>query len=248
MTIIEISLLLAAGFIAGIVNTLAGGGSNLTIPILMIMGLPADVANATNRLGIFLQSLTAVTKFKQQDKLPSNDLVAILLPSLAGGLVGAVFAAWAPLWLLKPLLLGTMIAVAAFMLFYSSSLANENSNAIKVMSSPKGFWGLFFAGVYGGFIQAGVGFLLLIVLASSLRYDLVRANALKLVCSLAFTLVALLVFISQGLINWQFGAVLSIGFIGGAFYGVKFAINVSAKTMKYTVFILTIIACIAAFF
>jgi len=248
MTIIEITLLLISGFVAGIVNTLAGGGSNLTIPILMIMGLPADVANATNRLGIFLQSLTAVTKFKQQDKLPSNDLVAILVPSLAGGLVGAIFAAWAPLWLLKPLLLGTMIAVAAFMLFYSSSFANENSTAIRVMNSPKGFWGLFLAGVYGGFIQAGVGFLLLIVLASSLKYDLVRANALKLVCSLAFTLVALLVFISEGLINWYFGAVLSIGFIAGAFYGVKFAINVSPKTMKYTVFILTLCACVAAFF
>jgi len=248
MTIIEIILLLISGFVAGIVNTLAGGGSNLTIPILMIMGLPADVANATNRLGIFLQSLTAVTKFKQQDKLPSNDLVAILVPSLAGGLVGAIFAAWAPLWLLKPLLLGTMIAVAAFMLFYSSSFTNENSTAIRVMNSPKGFWGLFLAGVYGGFIQAGVGFLLLIVLASSLKYDLVRANALKLVCSLAFTLVALLVFISEGLINWYFGAVLSIGFIAGAFYGVKFAINVSPKTMKYTVFILTLCACVAAFF
>jgi len=89
---------------------------------------------------------------------------------------------------------------------------------------------------------------LLIVLASSLKYDLVRANALKLVCSLAFTLVALLVFISEGLINWYFGAVLSIGFIAGAFYGVKFAINVSPKTMKYTVFILTLCACVAAFF
>ncbi len=247
ISIFEISLLLLAGLFGGIINTLAGGGSNLTMPALMVMGLPADVANATNRLGIFLQSLTAVAKFNQQDKLPKDDLSALLIPCVAGGLIGAVGAAWAPLWLLKPLLLGTMLSVAAFMLFWPSAIPDENSQAYKVSEKRSGFWGLFLAGVYGGFVQAGVGFLLLSVLAGSLRYDLVRANALKLVCSLGFTVVALAVFISQGLVNWQYGLILSVGFIVGAYVGVKLAIKAKPKTMKRAVFVLTLVACIAAY-
>ncbi|MFT5707008.1 MAG: putative membrane protein YfcA [Oceanospirillaceae bacterium] len=252
-TIMEISaldilLLLTAGLFGGIINTLAGGGSNLTMPALMVMGLPADVANATNRLGIFLQSLTAVTKFHQQDRLPKDDLKGVLIPSIVGGLIGAIGAAWAPVWLLKPLLLGTMLTVAGIMLFWPSAIPDENSQAYKVSERRSGFWGLLLAGIYGGFVQAGVGFILLTVLASSLRYDLVRANALKLLCSLGFTAIALLVFISQGLVNWHYGLILSVGFIAGAFFGVKLAIKASAKTMKRAVFLLTLFACIAAYF
>ena len=247
ISLFEVILLLLAGLFGGIINTLAGGGSNLTMPALMVMGLPADVANATNRLGIFLQSLTAVAKFKQQDQLPSNDMKGILLPCIIGGLIGAIGAAWAPLWLLKPLLLGTMLCVAAVMLFWPSIIPDENEQPQKVSERRSGFWGLFFAGLYGGFVQAGVGFILLTVLAGSLRYSLIKANALKLLCSLGFTVVALAVFISQGQVNWFYGIILSIGFIFGAIIGVKLAIKASPKTMKKAVFVLTLVACIAAY-
>jgi len=247
ISILDICLLLLAGFFGGIINTLAGGGSNLTMPALMVMGLPADVANATNRLGVFLQSLTGVAKFNQQDKLPKNDLWAILVPSLVGGLVGALIAVWAPLWLLKPLLLGTMLSVAGAMLIFPGMMPDDNSQSLKVSESRWGFWGLFIAGVYGGFVQAGVGFVLLTVLAGTLSYDLVRANALKLLCTIGFTVVALLVFIYEGLVNWHYGLILSAGFIGGALVGVKLAISVSAKTMRKALFGLTLFACVAAY-
>jgi uncharacterized membrane protein YfcA len=243
----DISLLLIAGFFGGVINTLAGGGSNLTMPALMIMGLPADVANATNRLGVFLQALTGVAKFNQQDKLPKTDLWAILVPSLLGGLVGALIAVWAPLWLLKPLLLGTMLSVAGAMLIFPGMIPDDSQQSIKVSESRWGFWGLFIASVYGGFVQAGVGFVLLTVLAGSLSYDLVRANALKLLCTIGFTMVALLVFIYEGLVNWYYGFILSIGFIAGAVVGVKFAISVSANNMRKALFGLTLFACVAVY-
>jgi len=247
ITFLEIVMLLVAGFLGGIINTLAGGGSNLTMPALMVMGMPADVANATNRLGVFLQALTGVAKFNQQDKLPKSDLKSILIPSLLGGLVGALIAVWAPLWLLKPLLLGTMLSMAAAMLFFPGMIPDGTQQSLKVSESRWGFWGLFIAGVYGGFVQAGVGFVLLAVLAGSLNYDLVRANALKLLCTIGFTLVALLVFIYQGLVVWSFGLILSVGFIAGALTGVKFAITVSAKTMRKALFALTLFACVAVY-
>lgn len=247
ISLAEVALLLVAGLFGGIINTLAGGGSNLTMPALMIMGLPADVANATNRLGIFLQSLTAVAKFKQQDQLPSDDIQGILWPCILGGAIGAIGAAWAPLWLLKPLLLGTMLTVAAIMLFWPSVIPEENTQPYKVSERRSGLWGLFFAGLYGGFVQAGVGFILLTVLAGSLRYDLVKANALKLLCSLGFTFVALAIFISQGQVNWFYGLILSVGFIAGAIIGVKLALKASPKTLKIAVFVLTLVACAAAY-
>lgn len=247
ITFLEIVMLLVAGFFGGMINILAGGGSNLTMPVLMVMGMPADVANATNRLGVFLQALTGVAKFNQQDKLPKNDLKAILIPSLLGGLVGALIAVWAPLWLLKPLLLGTMLSMATAMLLFPGMIPDGNQQSLKVSESRWGGWGLFIAGIYGGFVQAGVGFVLIAVLAGSLNYDLVRANALKLFCTIGFTVVALLVFIYQGLVVWSFGLILSAGFIAGALAGVRFAITVSAKTMRKALFALTLFACIAVY-
>ncbi|NQZ32942.1 MAG: sulfite exporter TauE/SafE family protein [Oceanospirillaceae bacterium] len=247
ITILEALLLLVAGLLGGIINTLAGGGSNLTMPALMVMGLPADVANATNRLGVFLQALTGTVKFNQKDLLPKDDLKAILIPSLIGGLIGAIAASWAPLWLLKPMLLGTMLCVAGGMLIWPNMIPDDNSGALKVSKSRWGFWGLLVAGIYGGFVQAGVGFVLLAVLAGGLRYDLVRANALKLLCTIGFTLVALLVFIAHDLVNWYYGIILSVGFIGGALIGVKLAIKASAKTMRRAMFGLTLVACVAVY-
>ncbi len=104
-----IVLLITTGLIAGVINTMAGGGSNLTIPALMIMGLPADIANATNRVGVFLQSLVAVKGFKNHDKLETSDIGPILLPTLIGGILGAFAASFSPEWILKPLLLSTMV-------------------------------------------------------------------------------------------------------------------------------------------
>jgi len=147
ITFLEIVMLLLAGFFGGIINILAGGGSNLTMPALMVMGMPADVANATNRLGVFLQALTGVAKFHQQDKLPKSDLKAILIPSLLGGLVGALIAVWAPLWLLKPLLLGTMLCVAGAMIVFPGMIPDVSQQSLKVSESRWGFWGLFIAGV-----------------------------------------------------------------------------------------------------
>ncbi|GDY24563.1 UPF0721 transmembrane protein [Agarivorans sp. Toyoura001] len=240
-------LLLVVGLIAGVINTLAGGGSNLTLPALMVMGMPAEVANATNRVGIFLQCLTGVLGFKKHDKLDTEDVVPILWPTLVGGLMGAVAASYSPAWIIKYLLLGAMLAMAALMLFKPSAVAPEPGTlARKMDDTPSAKWSLGLAGFYGGFVQAGVGFILIAALAGSLRYDLVRANALKLVCTLSFTSIALLVFIARGQVLWLPGLVLAVGYIIGAHYAVKFAIKAATNTLKWFLFVMTLIGCVAA--
>ena len=91
-----IVLLVGTGFFAGIINVLAGGGTNLTLPALMVMGMPADIANATNRVGVLLQSLVALVGFHKHDKIPTRDVGPVLVPTIVGGVFGALAAAVPP--------------------------------------------------------------------------------------------------------------------------------------------------------
>tara|TARA_R110001592_G_scaffold52511_8_gene160684 strand:- start:377 stop:1141 length:765 start_codon:yes stop_codon:yes gene_type:complete len=249
MSFSYICLLVGTGFLAGIINTMAGGGSNLTIPALMILGLPADIANATNRVSVFFQSLTAAKGFKSHGKLDIPDLKMVVGITLIGGLVGAALASYMPEYLLKPTLLGAMILMAGIIVFKPSAIAvPEGTEAHKVLEHKSSIPMLLLAGFYGGFVQAGVGFILIAAIAGSLRYDLVRANGLKIVCTLAFTGLALLIFIARDQIWWIPGLTLACGSIVGAHLAVKITINISQKTLKWFLFIMTIFASLAAIF
>ena len=249
MSLPYICLLVGTGFLAGIINTMAGGGSNLTIPALMMLGLPADIANATNRVSVFFQSLTATKGFKSKGKLDIPDLKMVVSVTLIGGLIGASLASYMPEYLLKPTLLGAMIIMAGIILFKPSTIAvPEGTEAYKVLEQKSSIPMLLLAGFYGGFVQAGVGFILIAAIAGSLRYDLVRTNALKIVCTLAFTALALVIFIARDQVWWIPGLTLAVGSILGAHLAVKITINISQKALKWFLFIMTICASLAAIF
>lgn len=240
-------VLVITGVIAGVINTLAGGGSNLTVPALMMMGMPADVANATNRLGVGLQCVVGVRGFKRHDKLDMTDALPIVAMTLGGGLVGALAASYLPNTYLKPVLLGAMVTMALIILIRPAMVLPEESEPIRLLSErPQAKWVLFIAGIYGGFVQAGVGFILIAAIAGSLRYDLVRTNALKMLCTIGFTFVALSVFIVRGQVEWAPGLVLACGTMLGAHYSVKLAIKVSQKALRWFLFVMTLFACGAA--
>jgi len=242
-------ILLVTGLVAGVINTLAGGGSNLTLPALMLTGMPADVANATNRVGVFLQCVVGIRGYKKHDKINSDDMIPVLIPTLLGGLVGAIAASILPATLLKPMLLGTMISVALLILIFPSVVApEEGTPTYKIKDRPLAWAALFVAGIYGGFVQAGVGFLLITALAGTLRYDLVRTNALKLICTAAFTGLALVVFIFDDLVRWVPGLVLAVGTMTGAALAVKVSLDISQRTMKWFLFMMTLAASAAAMF
>jgi uncharacterized membrane protein YfcA len=247
LSITFVILLLITGFVAGVINTMAGGGSNLTLPALMILGLPADVANATNRVGVFMQSLVAARGFSKHKQLPTVDLKSILIPTLLGGLLGAVIASFIPSFYLKPILLIVMISMAIVILVRPSTvIAGEDEPSRLVGESKRAWWVLFVAGIYGGFVQAGVGFVLIAAIAGGLRYSMVKTNALKVVCTLAFTSVALGVFIWRGQVMWVPGLILAVATMGGAHLGVRLALNVSQRFMKWFLLIMTIAASLAA--
>ena len=244
---LEIFLLIFVALLAGAINTVAGGGSNLVIPTLMIMGMPPEVANATNRVGIFVESVVAVSEFKRHDRLETFDLRAILVPMAVGGLFGSLAAAFSPPEILKPLLIGTMIFMSLLILLRPAAVSPPPGTSIRrVSETPSALFGLVIAGFYGGFVQAGVGFLLLAAIAGTLRYDIVRANAIKLVCTLVFTLVSLVVFIWQDQIAWKVGGLLSVGYVTGAYFGVMLSVYLNPQLIRWILFVATLFAGLAA--
>ena len=242
-----LALLCLVGFIAGGINTVAGGGSNLTLPVLMMLGLPADIANGTNRVGVLLQCVVAVSGYDRHEALDRPAIKPILVPTLLGGASGALIAALIPGLYLKPLLLGTILTMSLIILIRPSTIAPPPDSQVLSPSENKTAWfGLFGAGVYGGFVQAGVGFILLAALAGGLRYDLLRANALKTVCALAFTAVAMSIFILFDQVWWVPGLILAAGTMLGAHLAVRVAVNVSQSALKWFLFLMTLVACVAA--
>lgn len=240
----EAVLLLAVGLVSGFINTLAGGGSMLTLPALMMMGMPADLANGTNRVAVLAQSITGAKGFDQAGKLDRGALVGIIVPTVLGAGLGAAMASVLPNTWLKPILLTVMAIVALSLLVPSGTKPIESD---KLPAGGVIAWlALFGAGLYGGFIQAGVGFILVAIVSGVLHYDLLRSNALKLVCTSIFSGVALIIFALQGQVLWLTGIVLALGSVLGALASVRFAINVDESVLRSILVIMVLTSCIAA--
>ena len=249
LSLLHLVLLLLAGVIAGFVNTLAGGGSFLTLPALMMLGMPADVANGSNRVGVLIQSLAGAKGFDKHGKLDRSAVVSILVPTLGGALLGSLVASYLPTGILKPVLLITMVLMALVMVFKPSVVAPPPGTVPKTLSeSRSGYAWLFVAGLYGGFIQAGVGFILLVAFAGALRYDLMQSNALKMVCTSLFSMVALAVFVARGQVLWIPGLVLGVAQVVGVQLSIRFVLTVPQSVLRWLLLIIVIAVCIAAWF
>ncbi len=249
ISIVSVLLLVGAGYLAGFINTIASGGSMLTLPAFMMLGLPADVANGTNRVGILLQSLAGARGFHKKGKLAPDTIIPTLIPTLLGSLLGSLLASYLPVSWLKPALLGTMLGMAVLMLVQPSIVAPPPGTPTYTLKErPLAWIGLFMAGAYGGFVQAGVGFILIAALAGGLRYDLVRTNALKMAITATLTMVALAVFVIRGQVLWIPGLLMAAGTVVGAVTSVQFAISVPQSVLKWVLFLMVVLSCLGAYF
>jgi uncharacterized membrane protein YfcA len=215
-------LLVLAGVVAGALNVIAGGGSFLTLPILIFMGLPATVANGTNRVGIFFQNVGAVWGFHRNRLMDWKSILWAALPASLGAVAGTVLALSIGDAAFRKVLAFLMIAVTLWTLW--DPLAKKDPSSRKgSVRLPVLAFGFFLTGVYGGFVQAGVGFLVLAATTMA-GLDLVRGNAVKVLSILAFTIVSLAIFVSQGKVLWLPGLVLAVGTFLGGQLGVRFTV------------------------
>jgi uncharacterized membrane protein YfcA len=245
----QLPLLLLTGLVAGFANTLAGGGSLLTIPALMLLGLPAQQANATNRVGVFLQAVAGGFAFDRHGRLDRRAAISLILPALVGALAGALAASRLPAEVFEPVLLGGLALIALTLLWKPHFLApEEGTPTLDLRQRPVAALALFVAGFWGGFLQAGVGIFLLVTFSGLLHYDLVRANAIKVVMVAAFAAVSLVVFIAAGQIVWLPALVLAAGMVTGARLAVRFAVKTDHDTIRRIVFALVLLGLLAAWF
>ena len=230
MEIWQIPFVFTIGIIAGIINTLAGGGSLLTLPVLIFLGLPTAIANGTNRLAIMIQCVFAVAGFRR--KGVSNFRLSILLssPALAGAIIGAQIAVDMSDILFKRVLAVIMLLVLGFILWnplkrWRINTQNDGIVAglsrVRIISAMVVF---FFIGIYGGFIQVGVGFLIISVLTTIGGLNLVDTNSHKVFVVGIYTLFALLVFIFNSKICWTIGLALAAGNGLGGWIGSHWAV------------------------
>jgi hypothetical protein len=216
----QLLALALGGFVAGVVNAMAGGGSFLTVPLLVMSGLPGTVANGTNRIGVLVQSAVAAWRFRREGVSGFADVRPLLLPLLAGSWLGAVAISR-----VAPRTFEQLFGAVMLLLLVPVLRAARAEVSAKEPWGPRTLAAVFFLiGVYGGAFQAGVGVFLVLALARS-GHGLVMANSVKALAIAAFTAVAVVVFIVQGQVVWLPALVLSAATALGADVGSRLAVR-----------------------
>ena len=232
MQVLELILLALAGFASGWINVIAGGGSLLTVPVMVFMGLPGPVANGTNRISIIAQNITAVGAFFSKGfsdfRLSASLSVAASIGAFAGALVGVELDG---VWFNR-LVAAVMIAVMALMATGEDKSRPHPDASAKAKNLALGHALMIGAGFWGGLIQIGVGFLMMPILYRVMGLDLVRVNMHKVFIALVFSIVALVVFASRVEIAWEAGAALAAGTAVGGWMGAHATIRKGEKFIK----------------
>ncbi len=220
----QAGLLAAIGLLAGFVNVLAGGGSLLTLPTLIFLGLPATTANGTNRIAILSQNIFAAGSFRRHGVLPLRLALLCTAPALLGSYLGANLAITVDEQLFQRLLAGIMLGVLLFNTLDPMKRWRRSELHLSRWRMVLLLLGFFAIGVYGGFVQAGVGFLIISALLAQ-GLDLVRINAVKVFVVGTFTLVALTIFIRHGQVNYGLGLALAAGNSIGGYIATHMAVK-----------------------
>lgn len=224
---LQLAAVLAAGLAAGFINSVAGGGSLLTLPALMSLGLPAATANGTNRIGILAQSTVASAAFHRKGLLDARYGLLLTAAALPGAAAGALFAVEVDETLFRRLLAVVMLLLLAHIL--REGRARARAAAPERALSPRRpallVAGYLFVGLYAGFLQAGVGFIQLALLTGLGRLPVVKSNAFKVFNDLAMQGVALAVFAAAGTVDWAWGLALAAGMMLGSWGGVHWQVR-----------------------
>jgi uncharacterized membrane protein YfcA len=240
-------IVIASGICCGFINTIAGGGSMITIPVLIAIGIPAHEANATNRLGFFFQSLVASWQLKRKHTFEWKQGLWPSIPLMLGTLAGSLIAVQVGAAVITRWLGLMMLVITPFLFFKPEKWLKPKQHNI----NPRPTWWLnavyLVIGVYAGFLQAGVGYFLLTAFILGAGYDLLTANSLKVFVVTFTTIAGLLVFIlhsHQLTIHYGVGLTQAAGQALGAYLGAHFAVRWNPKVIRWfivvTIFILAL--------
>ncbi len=225
----DIIILLVVGTAAGLINVAAGGGSTLTLPTLIFLGLNSTLANGTNRVAILVQNIFAVLSFKKEKYQNFNLSLKLSLLTLPGAIIGGLIAVNIGDKLFKTILGIIMIGIIVSMLLPNKKFTY---NVEKEKIDLKIVLAMLFVGFYGGFIQVGVGFIIMFILNRFMQLNLIHVNMHKVFIVLVYTIPAILIFVLTNNINWFYGLSLATGNALGGWWSVKFQVKKGEKIIK----------------
>lgn len=236
----EYILITAVGFLAAFMNTVGGGGSLFSVPILTFLGLPITMANATSRVAIMFQNVFAVFGFRSKGvKLPWPYSIYLGLSSLGGGILGSLLASRVDDAVFSKIFVGIMF-FSVFLILYDP-FKSKGEEKLDTKSQIIGSFFFLLLGVYGGFVQAGIGFMVIAVLSLVNRMNLVTSNYVKVFAAIVYTGVSVIVFALEGKIQWKIGLVLAIGHALGGWYASRWSVSAGEVWIK-RVMIVSILA------
>jgi uncharacterized membrane protein YfcA len=241
LTWVSILILICSGIIVGFINTLAGGGTVVSLSVFMFFGLPPLVANGTNRIAIIFQNATAVAFFQKNKLIDWRFILRLAAPIVLGSLAGAIITGFLSNQLFQYIFAGVVILFGISMIFNPDRYIHERTDLVQRKISLQQYLLYFFIGIYGGFVHVGIGYLFLAVLVLSNGYDLMKANVLKNVFVLLYVPFTLIIYAEQGHVNWLFGFIHAIGNIIGAGLAAHLAIKKGAPFIRYIVLALVVV-------
>lgn len=239
MSLTQALILYFAGVGAGFINTVAGGGSAISLPVLVEL-VGESVANGTNRVAILIANLVAVAGFEKDKKVPWKLARTLIPPALVGAALGAWVATRMSPGAIRIAFGFVLILIAVSVLAKPSRWLEEVEPKLRQPWTSVVF---LLIGFYGGFVQAGVGFMLLAGLVFGTGVDLVRGNAAKVAIIAGYTWIALLLFILAGDVDFGLGLVLAAGNSSGAYLAARLAVRKGAAWVRW---ILVVAALVAA--
>jgi len=232
LNLFELAGLSLAGLLSGFINVVAGGGSLITLPLMIFLGLPPVVANGTNRIGIIAQNIVAVSNFSRKKVFVYPFSLYAGGVAILGSLIGSLLAVEMNDQLFNRILSIVMVATGAAILFNNKKTV-QSSTVPEVKNKVLSLFLFFFIGIYGGFIHVGIGFLMILILSRINHLSLKYANSVKVFVALLFSISSIIVFILNDAVNWKIGFVLAIGTSIGGYLGSHFTMKKSEKWIKY---------------
>lgn len=246
MELTSLILLFIVGTTAGFINVMAGGGSSIVLPVLIFLGLDASVANGTNRVAIFIQNVSAIISFKKEKISNFGLSLKIGVFALPGAVAGAIIATKISNQLFETILAVVMIGIVITMLIPKSK---KDYSVEVIKKTPFLIYpAMFLIGFYGGFIQVGVGFLLMAALHHILKLNLLNVNMHKVFIVFLYTIPALSIFIFTGNIDWLIGIILACGNAFGAWWAAKLAVKKGDKVIRIILAVVVTLMAVKLFF
>lgn len=220
-----------SGIAAGIINIMAGGGSTITLGVMIMMGMDASVANGTNRIGLMIESSSGVMAFKSEKYADFKESLKLALFTVPGAIIGAIWATKISNELFQQILAVVMIFILITLFLPKTKPAEGNgaeNSKRKILIYPA----MLLIGFYGGFVQVGIGFILMGALRHILSLDLIRVNMHKVFIVFVYTIPLLFVFGLTGNINWFYAIFLAAGYAVGAWWSAKISVAKGEKVVK----------------